>query len=459
MPTTLAPVALAVGAGDHHLRPVAILRGILDLYRDPGQLLDGVAAHEAGVPRRTASENHDAPDLLALPGREVEAVEAGVALLEQEAAPECAPDALGLLADLLQHEVGVAPQLDGLEIPVNVGHGADLFPGLHVDDPVALGGEHRDVALVEVDHRAGVLQDRRSIRGHEVLAVAQTEQHGRASTGHDDLAGVIMGHHGQSVCTLHVRQGRDHALLEVLPGRVLHQVGQYLGVGVGGELVARPVQPGAQDVGVLDDPVVDQGHRARAVRMRVGVSRRRGSVGGPARVGDAAGARGRGPLDALDEGAHSAGQLYDLEASAVLHHNTSRVVAPILEPAQSLEKQRHGRPRSHVPEDATHQSLSESEGTSSGRSSPPRPNRDNSDSLASIASSGSPGSTAAPHRAHTGPSRRSDSRDHQRSTTRSVSIRYFSCALQRRHRANCSLLVPRSPVSEVKFGAPDTSTP
>jgi hypothetical protein len=131
-----------------------------------------MAPDEPGVPRRAARHDDHPLDRGALLGAQVQAVEPSPALLEQQPAPQGAAHRLGLLADLLEHEVWIAAQLDGLEIPRDVLHRAQLDVGFGVDDVIAGPGEHRDVAVVEIHHGTGVLEDRRRIGGDEHLAVS-----------------------------------------------------------------------------------------------------------------------------------------------------------------------------------------------------------------------------------------------------------------------------------------------
>ena len=91
--------------------------------------------------------------------------------LEQVAAQRVA-EALRLLADLLEHEVRVAAPLHLGQIPIDL---VDLLAdpgGLQVAHPVAFASQHRHLAVVQVDHRAGVLQQRGGIGGDEPLVLA-----------------------------------------------------------------------------------------------------------------------------------------------------------------------------------------------------------------------------------------------------------------------------------------------
>jgi hypothetical protein len=116
-------------AGDQHRGvgdriAVAVLRGVVDLDRNPRQLLDQELADERRVPRGAAGEELDAGERAHVVGRELERVEADLAGLEVDPAAEGVAGGLGLLEDLLQHEVLVAALLDLLRIPVEARHRA-----------------------------------------------------------------------------------------------------------------------------------------------------------------------------------------------------------------------------------------------------------------------------------------------------------------------------------------------
>ncbi len=64
------------------------------------------------MPGRPARQDDDPLDPITIRRREVEPAQAGGALIEQQAPAQRGPDALRLLADLLEHEVPVATQLD-----------------------------------------------------------------------------------------------------------------------------------------------------------------------------------------------------------------------------------------------------------------------------------------------------------------------------------------------------------
>ena len=86
----------------------------------------------------------------------------------------------------------------------------------------------------------------------------------------------------------------DHRVLELAVERRLDQVREHLGVGLGLERVPLHLEHLPQRAVVLDDAVVHDGDRARAVDVRMRVALVRRAVRGPARVGDADACRGSG---------------------------------------------------------------------------------------------------------------------------------------------------------------------
>ncbi len=97
---------------------IAELAGVLDLDRQVGEPLDQVFADERRVPARPAGGEHDATDPAELACREVQPAEDGGGLGPTEPAPAGVDDRIGLLANLLDHVMGVPAQLDRIRLPV-----------------------------------------------------------------------------------------------------------------------------------------------------------------------------------------------------------------------------------------------------------------------------------------------------------------------------------------------------
>jgi hypothetical protein len=98
-----------------------------------------------------------------------------------------------LLVDFLEHEVGVAAELEAFQVPFDGVHRPVLHAGFVIEDLVALGGDDRDVAFGQMHHGTGVGDDRAGIRGHDVLAVPTPINSGaprRAADGPGSLSEI-----------------------------------------------------------------------------------------------------------------------------------------------------------------------------------------------------------------------------------------------------------------------------
>ena len=156
--------------------------------------------------------------------------------------------------------------------------------------PVARDDRHLLVA--EEDDVAGVAEDRRDVGGDEELAVAEADDDRRAVADGDDLLGIVGRDQHEREQAAHQQQRAPHGVLEpVVLHLALDEVRDDLGVGLGDELVALPLQLLLQIEVVLDDAVVDDDDLAGAVAVRMGVLLGRPAVRRPARVADAVVAR------------------------------------------------------------------------------------------------------------------------------------------------------------------------
>ena len=268
---------------------------------------------------------------------------------------------LRLLVDLLEHEELVAALLGGGEVPVDVVLLDVARVPVEVGDGDAVPAQLDDLVLAELDGLPGVRDERGDVGGQEVLALASADDQRRVSPrADDDVGGVDVGRdEGEGALEpladgTH-RGGQVDRLASVDPALLLEQVRHRLGVGLAGQLVTALGELGAQLGEVLDDAVVDDRDRAGAVDVRVGVAVVGGAVGGPPGVTDAGGRR---PERVLGQGRLEVGEL----AGALLGHqlavadqrDSSRVVAAVLEPPQTLDHDPQGRLLPHVPHDAAH---------------------------------------------------------------------------------------------------------
>ena len=92
--------------------PVAVLRGVVDLGRQPGQALDQELPDEAGVPRGAAGDQVHPLHTAQAVGREPVVAEVDPGAVAVEVGADGVADGIGLLEDLLEHEVAEAALLD-----------------------------------------------------------------------------------------------------------------------------------------------------------------------------------------------------------------------------------------------------------------------------------------------------------------------------------------------------------
>ena len=97
-----------------------------------------------------------------------------------------------LLVNLLEHEVGIARLFCLARGP---GHG--LGRALHrlsvkVRDAHPIADQVCDVAVLQEDDLAGLVQDRRGVGGEEHLALAHSEHEGRGLLDRDDFVRVAI---------------------------------------------------------------------------------------------------------------------------------------------------------------------------------------------------------------------------------------------------------------------------
>jgi hypothetical protein len=259
-----------------------------------------------------------------------------------------------LLADLLEHEVRVATELDRLQVPVDVGNVPLQIPLVPIDDLEPVAGEDRDVTVIEVHHRPGVLQHCCGIGRDEELAVTDPQQHRRSTPGHHDLARLVGRHDRNAVGTLYMVQGRNYPQFQGATGRFFDEMRQGLRISIRGDLVTGGNQLLAERIRILDDAVVYDGDRPGAVGVGMGVARGGRAMGRPPRVGNAGRTMERRLLQQLIECGDPPRELPHFETNAVLHRNSGGVVAPILEAAEPFEQDGDGMSVPCVSNDAAH---------------------------------------------------------------------------------------------------------
>jgi hypothetical protein len=187
---------------------VAELAGDLDLDRDAGPVLDRELADHAGVQRGPAGEDEDLVDAaeLAFVGPQLVEVESAVLA---EPAEEGLADRLGLLVDLLEHEVLVALLLGRVDVPADRVAVRFGLVAVDVDDLDALGGDPGDLAVEERGDVAGVGDQRGDVGGAVADPVVVGDDQRRLELGDHDRVGLVGGDEAERVGAL---EGGDHPL-------------------------------------------------------------------------------------------------------------------------------------------------------------------------------------------------------------------------------------------------------
>ena len=290
---------------------------------------------------------------------------------EGDAPAQSVGDGLGLLVDLLQHEVAVAALLRGHRVPGDPPDGAGDRAPLRVQDAEPVGPDLGDLAVFHKGHVTRVLQQRRDVRGDEGLPVARAHDDGRGVLGDDEPLRVAPAEEHQGVGAVDLPDGLAHRVEQIHPprGLLLGQVGDELGVGIRGQRRATPEQGLLEFQVVLDDAVVH--HNRVAGPVRVGVGLGRASVGGPAGVADAG-----MPLDGRAGEERFKAREFALgapqrDAAAVQDGDTGRVVAPVLQLPQAIDQHRGGVAPADISYDSAHgpltlRTLTDSASTSAG---------------------------------------------------------------------------------------------
>ena len=166
---------------------IAELAGVLDLDGNAGELLEQILADQGRVIAGAARRQDDALDLAQLLRVEVQAAEVGAAFVIVEPAAQGVLQRLGLLVDLLEHEVLEVAHIDvarrGLQ---RRGPTASIATRSRSRMLPVFRGQHAHLMIVEIDHLVGIAGQGGRIAGQEALALAEAEHQRAAEPGADE---------------------------------------------------------------------------------------------------------------------------------------------------------------------------------------------------------------------------------------------------------------------------------
>ena len=156
-------------------------------------------------------------------------------------------DGVGLLVDLLQHERLEAGLLGALVVPVELDELAlDRAAVVGAQEAGTVGRDRDEVAVLGEVHLARLAQERRRVRGEERLAAADADDERALMPRADEQAGVVAVDRDEGEVTLELVEREARRLDEVAVVVLLDQVADRLGVGLGGEDVARSRRGGSR---------------------------------------------------------------------------------------------------------------------------------------------------------------------------------------------------------------------
>ena len=176
---------------------------------------------------------------------------------------------------------------DGFGVKVHVLDVAGHFVAVHVHDGVSAPLDFHHVVVVQVHHLLGVVDDGGHVAGQEKFTfVPDTENQGAPSAGANQGVGFVAAYHRKAKCAFDKGKGLEDSLFQVAVVVLGNQVGHHFGIRFGLEGDAFFDKFRLEARVVFDNAVVDDGNFPVKTHVGVGILFGRGTVGGPAGVGD-----------------------------------------------------------------------------------------------------------------------------------------------------------------------------
>ncbi len=246
-------------------------------------------------------------------------------------------DHLGLLVDLLGHEVAVialfrhqTARRAALNAPLDRGAAGVVNVG-------PLAGQRDPVAFLEIGDPVGEGRERERVRAqiHFAIPIADRERRALARADQEIVLAFEQIDERKRPAQPPERRLNRLARRLAFAKLVLDDEGRDLGIGLGRERVALGREFLAQRPEILDDAVVDHREPRRGVRMGVGFGGL--AMGRPAGVADADRASKRGRRQFGLEVLELALGAPALEPAVFERRHASGVVAAIFEPLQRID--------------------------------------------------------------------------------------------------------------------------
>ena len=170
---------------------VAEFGGGLDFGRERGEFLEREITDHAGVQRSAAADHDDTLQVEEFAGAGANAGQDRGAVQQIQTAPEGVSDRLGLLVDLLEHEMVVAALLHRPGLELQFGDVTVHRRMIQVRDVHGVSGDQGDIPVVQVDDPPRVRDEGRGVGSDQALTFADADDERAAFPGDDDASRFI----------------------------------------------------------------------------------------------------------------------------------------------------------------------------------------------------------------------------------------------------------------------------
>ena len=326
-----------------------------NLYRAAQHTLQIILAHHAHMVGRAAGDNIDFADAADFLLRHGQIAQHHTTLLNTGRSR--LTNGLGLLKNLLEHEVVIAALFRGVHIPVNMVMLLLHRPHQTVVHTDAAGTQNSHFPVVHVGNITGMTDQRRHIGGNEAAVFTVTQQQRCILAGGNHAVGVVSAYDTQCVSALHRVEHPRHGFKKVLTVGIVivQQLCHHFRIRFGVEGVTLCHQLSFQLGIVFDDAVVHHGDLAALADMGMGIDIVGLAVGCPTGMADTQYAGQVSPcMGQVTEHLQPAAGFLHAQAVFTAHGNACRVVTAVLQTAQPIEQNRRCLLFPYESNDSTH---------------------------------------------------------------------------------------------------------
>ena len=172
----------------------------------PGEFLDQVLADHGRMPAGAAGRQQDAIDAAQLLRVEIQAAKVRRRLVERQPPAHGVTQCLGLLENLLEHEMVVAAQVDIAGLQLERLHVVVDFALVAMNDAQRVSRDDGDLVLGQIDDLVRVPNQWRGVAGDKVLVLPHAHHQRAAMSGCDDHIGMVAEDDRQTVSPLQFSQ-------------------------------------------------------------------------------------------------------------------------------------------------------------------------------------------------------------------------------------------------------------